>query len=134
MRGSRGAGLYRAGSGTVFFGNCNLKLHIPTAKSRIPRLTSPLPCVPGEGDQTDGTHLSDGEKNMAAIYSAEALEPRVFLSATPDAIALGLDLPDGVVPTYTGDPQAVEYRINTATGGLLGVPTKQDDPDFVILS
>jgi len=69
--------------------------------------------------------------NAAAQF--DRLEPRLFLDATPEAIALALDLPDGVAVTYTGDAQAVQTRDLYETGGLLSFPTGSDH-DFLMLS
>jgi predicted Zn-dependent protease len=63
----------------------------------------------------------------------EELETRVLLSATPAEIRDALDLPGDVAVTYTGDPEAVQARNLTTTGGLLGFPSGRDS-DFLMLS
>ena len=63
----------------------------------------------------------------------ETLENRLFLTATPIAIAHALDLPSGTIVTATGDPLSVQARTLRDDGGLLGMPTGADD-DFLILS
>jgi len=72
-------------------------------------------------------------RKAGAAVEFDRLEPRLFLDATPEAIALALDLPDGVAVTYTGDAQAVQTRELYETGGLLSFPTGSDH-DFLMLS
>ncbi len=59
----------------------------------------------------------------------QPLEPRLLMAATPAQIAAALDLPDGTVVTYTGDPDAVTTRTGTT---LFQFPTGGND--FLVLS
>ena len=77
-------------------------------------------------------YLSRRRQPLGPCAQVETLEARLLLSATPEQIAAALDLPAGVIVSYSGNAAAVTTQ-NLPSGTLMGLPTGGDG-DFLLLS